>query len=83
MILKNENFRQEEFNRRVEMEYLGKSVYLVTVEDLLISKLIWIQVLQSAIQIQDIKNLAELDTLDWEYINKWVKELKLATFNLF
>lgn len=65
------------------MEYLGKSVYLVTVEDLLISKLIWIQVLQSAIQIQDIKNLAELDTLDWEYINKWVKELKLATFNLF
>ncbi|WP_025143086.1 DUF6036 family nucleotidyltransferase [Pedobacter jeongneungensis] len=83
VILKNENFRQEEFNRRVEMEYLGKSVYLVTVEDLLISKLIWIQVLQSAIQIQDIKNLAELDTLDWEYINKWVKELKLATFNLF
>lgn len=83
VILKNEDFRQEEFNRRVEMEYLGKSVYLVTVEDLLISKLIWIQVLQSAIQIQDIKNLAELDTLDWEYINKWIKELKLATFNLF
>jgi hypothetical protein len=82
VILKNEDFRQEEFNRRVEMEYLGKSVYLVTVEDLLLSKLIWIQVLQSAIQIQDIKNLAELDTLDWEYINKWVKELKLGTFNL-
>jgi len=82
VILKNEDFRQEEFNRRVEMEYFEKSVYLVTVEDLLISKLIWIQVLQSAIQIQDIKNLAELDTLDWEYINKWVKILKLATFNL-
>lgn len=82
VILKNEDFRQEEFNRRVEMEYFGKSVYLVTVEDLLISKLIWIQVLQSAIQIQDIKNLAELNTLDWEYINKLVKVLKLATFNL-
>jgi len=82
VILKNEDFRQEEFNRRVEMEYLGKSVYLVTVEDLLLSKLIWIQVLQSAIQIEDIKNLAELDTLDWEYINKWIKTLKLATFNL-
>ncbi|MCZ4223554.1 hypothetical protein [Pedobacter rhodius] len=83
VILKNEEFRQEEFNRRVEMEYFGKSVYLVTVEDLLISKLIWIQVLQSAIQVNDIKNLAELETLDWDYINKWVKILKLATFNLF
>ncbi|UKT64862.1 hypothetical protein [Pedobacter mucosus] len=83
VILKNEVFRQEEFNRRVEMEYLGKSVYLVTVEDLFLSKLIWIQVLQSAIQIEDLKNIAELDTLDWEYINKWIITLKLATFNLF
>jgi len=83
VILKNEEFRQEEFSRRIEMEYFGKSVYLVTVEDLLISKLIWIQVLQSAIQIEDIRNLAELETLDWQYINKWIKILKLATFNLF
>lgn len=72
-------FRQTEFTRRVEMEYFGKSVYLVTVEDLLISKLIWIQVLQSAVQIEDLKNLSELNTLDWDYINKWVKTLKLAT----
>lgn len=83
VILKNDVFRQTEFTRRVEMEYFGKSVYLVTVEDLLISKLIWIQVLQSAVQIEDLKNLSELNTLDWDYINKWVKTLKLATFNLF
>ena len=65
------------------MDYYGKIIYLVSVEDLLISKLIWIQQLQSAVQMEDIKNLNRLTTLDWIYINQWIKELNLNTFNLF
>jgi hypothetical protein len=82
IILKNEEFRQEEFKRRVEIQYFEKKIYLVTIEDLLLSKIIWIQDLQSAQQIEDIKNISELDTLDWVYINDWIKKLKLNTFNL-
>lgn len=82
IILKNDEFRQVEFKRKVEMEYFDKIVYLVSAEDLLISKLIWIQEFQSAIQVEDIKNLCQLNTLDWEYIWQWVKKLKLSTFNL-
>jgi len=82
IILKNEEFRQEEFKRRVEMKFYEKTVHLVSVEDLLLSKLIWIQELQSALQMEDIRNLNQLETLDRAYINKWIAKLKLNTFNL-
>jgi hypothetical protein len=82
VILKNEDYRQLEFKRRVKMEYFDKTIYLVSVEDLLLSKLIWIQELQSAVQMEDIKNLSQLETLDWNYIFEWIKKLKLQTFNL-
>ena len=64
------------------MDYFGKTIYVVSPEDLLISKLIWIQDLQSAIQMVDIRNLTEIDNLDWVYISKWVNTLNLNTFNL-
>jgi len=82
VVLKDDPFRQEEFKRRLKVDYFGRTVYVVSPEDLLISKLIWIQDFQSAVQIEDIKNLVVIDNLDWEYISKWVKQLKLRTFDL-
>jgi hypothetical protein len=57
VVLRNTEFRRTEFNRRTEVNFLGKDIYVVSPEDLLISKLIWIQELQSSLQIEDIKNL--------------------------
>lgn len=34
VILKNNAFRQAEFNRRVQMDYYGKTIHVVTAEDL-------------------------------------------------
>jgi len=82
VVLKDDPFRLEEFNRRLKVSYFGKTVYVVSAEDLLISKLIWIQDFQSAIQIEDIKSLVVVDNLDWDYISIWVKQLKLRTFDL-
>ena len=82
VILKNEAFRQQEFTRRIKMDYFGKIIYVVSPEDLLISKLIWIQDLQSAMQMEDITNLVTLASIDWAYINNWVNTLKLDTFGL-
>lgn len=82
VILKNNDFRQVEFNRRVKMDFFEKTIYLVSVEDLLLSKLIWVQELQVAIQMEDIKNIAQLENLDWVYIEEWILKLKLKTFNL-
>ncbi len=83
VILKNEPFRQTEFSRRREIDFYGMPIYIVSPEDLLLSKLIWIQDIQNSIQIEDIKNLMKLQNLDWGYILDWVQSLKLNTFNLF
>jgi len=45
-------------------------------------KLIWIQDYQSHMQIEDIKSIVTIEGLDWNYITKWIKQLKLRTFNL-
>src|SRR5688572_17487846 len=67
VVLKNEPFRQEEFNRRRKVDFFDKTIYVVSPEDLLISKLIWIQDLQSSQQMEDIKNLAAIEDLDRNY----------------
>jgi hypothetical protein len=83
VILKNEPFRQTEFSRRNEIEFEGMNVFVVSPEDLLLSKLIWIQDFQSGIQMQDIKILSQKKDLEWEYIYSWINSLGLNTFNLF
>jgi len=80
VILKNTSFRQTEFDRRQQVDFIGMPIYVVSAEDLLLSKLIWIQELQSALQIQDIESLLQLETIDREYVSFWIKELNLNTF---
>lgn len=82
VIFKNEPFRQTEFNRRREIDFYRMSVFIVSPEDLLLSKLIWIQDFQSNLQMEDIKNLAALPDLDRTYIDSWINSLKLNIFNL-
>jgi len=64
------------------MDFYGLTVYVASEEDLLVSKLIWIQQLQSAVQMEDIKNLSLIPNLQWDYINFWIKKLNLNTFDL-
>lgn len=82
VVLKNDVYRKTEFERRKAIDYFGKTIFVVSPEDLLISKLIWIQSLQSGIQMEDIRNLRQVDNLDWHYIEDWVSRLNLNTFNL-
>ena len=82
VVLKNEPFRQEEFNRRKKIDFFDKTIYVVSPEDLLISKVIWIQDYQSAQQAEDIKNLTAIENMDWSYIKKWISKLNLKTFDL-
>jgi len=83
VILKNEPYRITEFSRRIQTDFYGTPIFIVSAEDLLLSKLIWIQEIQSSLQKEDIVNLVSLENLDWQYIHHWVKELQLNTFDLF
>lgn len=82
ILLKNEPFRQTEFARRKHIDFLDMKIYIVSPEDLLLSKLIWIQQLQSSQQMEDIKLISEINNLDREYIRNWIRTLKLNTFDL-
>lgn len=82
VILKDNKYRQTEFNRRQIVDFLGLPINIVSAEDLLLSKLIWIQEVQSSLQIEDIKGLCTVEGLDWKYIYGWIKSLNLNTFNL-
>jgi hypothetical protein len=82
IVKKDSEYRNIEFERKQKSDVYGFEVYVVSVEDLILSKLEWIQVYQSDRQILDIMNLLEVSTLDKEYIRHWINILKLKTFDL-
>ena len=82
IILKNEPYRLVEFERRKQFNFLDMQINLVTPEDLIISKIAWIQKVQSDIQKEDIKILLTIKDIDIQYIRKWIAALNLNTFGL-
>jgi hypothetical protein len=82
IIKKASDFRNLEFERKQLTTVYGFPMWVVTAEDLLLSKLDWIQVYQSDRQISDITNLLDDNSLDLDYIRFWVEKLRLKTFDL-
>jgi hypothetical protein len=82
IILRNNEFEITKFERRIQVYFLDLKIYVISAEDLLLSKLVWIQELQSALQSNDIIELAKLNNLDWHYMWTWIDKLKLNTFGL-
>ena len=76
IIRKNVSYRQQEFLRRQQVKIDNFTIWIVSVEDLLLSKLIWAKDSQSEMQFNDVRNLIiSVQHLDWQYINYWASEL--------
>lgn len=82
IVRKNTAFHINEFNRRQSSKAYGFDTWIVSIEDLVLSKIQWIQILQSDTQINDIRNLLKNPILDKEYVKHWCSEMDLKTFNL-
>lgn len=82
IVKKNNEFRDEEFKRRRYEKIFDFHAWIVSPEDLILSKLIWIQKSQSDTQINDIRSLLRNTSIDKNYILAWCKKLKIFTFNL-
>jgi hypothetical protein len=79
IVRKDTPYRQEEFARRFAVEIDGVTMWLVTAEDLLLSKLVWAADSHSELQLQDVRNLiSSVAHLDWTYIERWATELTLS-----
>jgi len=78
-VRKETPYRQEEFARRSAVDIDGVTMWLVTAEDLLLSKLAWAAESRSEIQLQDVRNLIRsVADLDWTYIERWADALTLG-----
>ncbi len=77
IVRKDSVYRKKEFERRKKMEFNDGYIYLVSIEDLIISKLIWYKESESEMQLKDIKNLLK-ENPDLKYLKEWCFKLDLA-----
>lgn len=53
-------------------------MWVVSAEDLILSKLDWARSSRSELQLRDVKNvIAAQPALDWAYVNAWADRLGL------
>jgi hypothetical protein len=79
IVRKNAPYRQQEFLRRQQVKVDSFKAWIVSAEDLLLSKLVWAKESQSEMQLNDVRNLiASVHNLDWIYMNHWATELALT-----
>jgi len=80
IIRKSRPFSESEFARRITIDFEGLQLWVTTLEDLVVAKLEWAKLGESARQLEDVVSLlrAAGDAIDLEYVNRWVKELGLV-----
>jgi hypothetical protein len=78
IVRKSSPYRRTEFERRQRITIEDFSTWIVSKEDLIISKLHWAKDSQSEIQLGDVRNLAATSCNE-DYIQHWTSELGLRT----
>lgn len=76
VIKKSDEFPQNAFERRRKKDFFGKEIYIISLEDLIISKLLWAKDRRSEKQLTDVENLLQ-NNFDAEYMDKWIKKLNI------
>jgi hypothetical protein len=78
IVQKARHFSQEEFARRVPVDFQGVRLFVATAEDVVIAKLEWGKLGRSHRQVEDVAALIQVrERLDRAYLDKWIKALGL------
>ena len=77
IVRKQTDFRSKEFERRKRVRLGDFETWIVTKEDLILSKLLWAKDSHSEFQLRDVRNLLTTG-FDREYVRHWTDELNLA-----
>jgi hypothetical protein len=78
IIRKSSEYRRIEFERRQKISIRDFTTFIVSKEDLIISKLAWAKDSHSEIQLGDVRNLLATG-FDSEYLEHWTRELGLVS----
>ncbi len=79
IIRKKDEYGIQAFNRRLKKKINDHFVYVISKEDLILSKIKWAFESESTLQRKDIINLLETD-YDKEYVINWLQYNKLSDF---
>lgn len=74
-------YAKESFSRRKKLEFSGRPLWVISPEDLILSKLRWMQLAGgSERQLQDCRSIMELNkgSLDLAYMLKWAPVIGVA-----
>jgi hypothetical protein len=77
IIRKDSEYRHIEFSRRRPVELQGIRTWIVSREDLILSKLVWAKESESELQRRDVRALLD-ETVDSDYLNHWAARLDVA-----
>ncbi len=71
--LSDDEFDQQRFARRIQGDFLGRLVHLLTAEDVIVTKLRWYKALARSKDKDDARGVIAVqgDSLDWDYIRRW------------
>jgi hypothetical protein len=76
IVRKSSEYRRVEFGRRRRISIREFTTYIVSKEDLIISKLLWAKDSRSEIQLGDVRNLLATG-YDVAFLKRWTHELRL------
>lgn len=80
IVKKETGFQKAAFENRRRVDYAGFEIYIITKEDLIVSKLLWAKDSHSEFQLKDVENLLK-SGYDADYIKSWAT--KIGIQNLF
>jgi len=73
-VLAEGEFEESQLKRRVGKEVLGRTIFFVSPEDLILSKLRWHKEGGSSRQLEDVESIFRFNKkLDFRYLRKWAK----------
>jgi len=78
IVRKASEYRRAEFERRQTVKILDFTTWIVSKEDLIISKLWWAKDSHSELQLRDVRNLLATG-FDAAYLGRWTRTLGLTT----
>lgn len=74
IVRKSSEYRQVEFARRQPVQMNGVNTWIVSREDLILSKLVWARDSSSELQRRDVRTLMD-ESMDHAYLEHWAARL--------
>lgn len=77
VLKKSTDFQKRAFERREKTDFYGREIWIISKDDLIVSKLWWAKDSLSEKQLTDVKNLMR-NGFDKDYIKNWTDKLKIS-----